>query len=735
MRTWPILGALLAVAYGDALGADVVTLAPVVVTAPAEKEDSTDSTLGSSSVSGRGLASKRAATTDPGQLLLSVPGVSLYQAGGVSSLPAVHGLADDRLRIQVDGAELVPACPNHMNAALSYVPSSRVRNARVFAGASPVSVGGDSIGGTVQISLAPPEFAPQGSKYIARAEAGSFYRSNGNAYGYDLSANAASRSLSLSYAESSSQSDNYLAGGDFKSVSAGREGGRLLAGNEVGSSAYRGATNRALTLALRRDTHRLRLDVSRQTVDFEGFPNQRMDMTANDNWVTGVRYTGQFDWGDLTARLGYQNTNHKMDMGPDRNFYGTGMPMDTKAKDRLASLQGNIFLSETNLLRTGVEYQYYTLHDWWPPVGGVMGPFAFWNVDYGRRRKLDVFAEWEGHVAERWVVQAGARGDAIGTDAAAVQGYDNGLAAAWGSDAAAFNAQSRAREDFNWDVTGLIDYARDSRQSYQAGYSRKSHSPNLYQRYPWSTNAMAALMNNFVGDGNGYVGKVGLEPEVANTVSLTGNWHDATGERWSLQAAGHYTYVQDYIDARRCDFGQCSTANTATSTGFVLLQYANQSAQLYGADLSGHMVLFKGRHNSMLDADGTFAYVRGKNLTTGDGLYNIMPESGRLAASYHLGVWSLSPELLAVGAKNRISQVRNEPQTDAYWLFNLRSAITWKFVRVDLAVENVFNRLYANPLGGAYLGQGSSMTTNGIPWGVGVPGRGRSFNLAIGLSY
>ena len=98
------------------------------------------------------------------------------------------------------------------------------------------------------------------------------------------------------------------------------------------------------------------------------------------------------------------------------------------------------------------------------------------------------------------------------------------------------------------------------RQTYEAGYARKTRSPNLYQRYPWSTNAMAALMNNLVGDGNGYIGNVDLKPEVANTVSVTGDWHDAARERWGIKATGYYTYVQDYIDARRCDFGQCSAA-------------------------------------------------------------------------------------------------------------------------------------------------------------------------------
>ncbi len=44
-------------------------------------------------------------SSDTASLLKDVPGVSLYGAGGVSSLPVIHGLADDRLRIKVDGMD------------------------------------------------------------------------------------------------------------------------------------------------------------------------------------------------------------------------------------------------------------------------------------------------------------------------------------------------------------------------------------------------------------------------------------------------------------------------------------------------------------------------------------------------------------------------------------------------------------------------------------------------------
>jgi iron complex outermembrane recepter protein len=718
-----------------ALAEEELRLDPIIVTATEDADESLDSTLGAVDLTAGDLKAKRAATGDSASLLQDTPGVSLYGAGGISSLPAVHGLADDRLRVQVDGADLMPACPNHMNSVLSYINPTKIGSIKVFSGVTPVSLGGDSIGGSILVESAPPEFAGGNEKYLARGEAGTFYRSNGNAYGYNYGASLAGKWLNLTYSESGSWSDNYRAGQGFKPVAPGREGGPSIPGDEVGSSAYDGAINRAIGLALSHRGHTLLLDLSRQTVDFEGFPNQRMDMTDNDNKLLNLRYTGQFGWGDLEARFSYQDTRHEMDMGPDRFSSGTGMPMKTKAKTRGASLQGNIFVTERDMLRAGAEYQYYTLYDWWPPVGGSMGPNDFWNIDYGRREKIDLFAEWETRWNERWTSQLGIRSDIVITNAGPVQGYDNGLAGAWGNDAAAFNAIDRKRTDCNWDLTALLRYTAGPLQSYEAGYARKSRSPNLYQRYPWSTNAMAALMNNFVGDGNGYIGDVGLDPEVANTVSLTGDWHDAGQKRWGVKVTGYYTYVHDYIDAKRCDFGQCSEANETADTGFVLLRYANQSAQLYGLDLSGHLLLGKWDGIGSFTGSGVLNYVRGENLSTGDNLYNIMPLNAKLAVMHNLGGWTTTSEIMVVDEKSHVSHVRNEVRTDGYWLMNLRSSYEWKHARLDFAIENLFDRFYSNPLGGAYVGQGASMTTSGIPWGVPVPGMGRSFNVALNLFF
>ncbi len=678
------------------------------------------------------LARARASGGDTARLLQDIPGVSLYGAGGVSSLPVIQGLADDRLRTQVDGMDLVAACPNHMNPALSYIDPSNVGSVKVYAGISPVSSGGDSIGGSIQIEAAAPEFAAEGAPALRKGTLSSFYRSSGLSRGANASATLATHAWNMAFTDARSQQSNYRAAAGFKPVAAGSEAGRLIPADEVGSSAYR-TSNQELRLAWRQDQHLVQLSFARQKVGFEGFPNQRMDMTDNRSTQSNLRYTGQFDWGQLKARLWQQEVKHAMDMGPDRYFYGFGMPMLTEATTRGMQLQTEVDVNDLHMLRMGVERQTYVLYDWWPPVGGSMGPNAFWNVDNGQRIRDGAYAEWQADWSPQWSMLSGARVDRIVTDADKVQGYDNGLGAIWGKDAADFNASSRHRKDELLDLAMTLRYQPHLSAGYELGVARKAHAPNLYQRYAWSTQPMAALMNNFMGDGNGYIGNLSLRPEVARKLALTGAWQDGEDGTWQLKVTLHASHVDDFIDAKRCDFGQCSSANVSAVESFVLLQYTNVPARLYGMDLSGRKRLLMSETAGELNGWFVLSHVRGRNLASGDDLYNIMPDNIRLALEHKVGGFTASLELLAVAAKRRVSKVRNEITTPGYGLAHLRASYEWRHARLDLGLENVFNRLYFPPLGGAYLGQGRSMTSAGIPWGTAVPGPGRSINISLSL--
>jgi iron complex outermembrane receptor protein len=178
-------------AFADARSADleeIVVSARRILT-PGLGADALDTTV---------LARRRMTTSDTASLLTSLAGVSTYGAGGVSGLPSIRGLADDRLRTQVDGVDAVSACPNHMNSPLSYIDPTAVASVDVYAGVSPVSVGGDSIGGSIVVRSADPEFGTADAS-LHKGEAGTFFRSGADSWGGNLAATYATERLSLNY--------------------------------------------------------------------------------------------------------------------------------------------------------------------------------------------------------------------------------------------------------------------------------------------------------------------------------------------------------------------------------------------------------------------------------------------------------------------------------------------------------------------------------------------------------
>ena len=124
----------------------------------------------------------------------------------------------------------------------------------------------------------------------------------------------------------------------------------------------------------------------------------------------------------------------------------------------------------------------------------------------------------------------------------------------------------------------------EEESSVELGYSMKTRSPNLYQRYTWSTWTMAANMNNLYGDGNGYVGDVDLKPETAHKVGLVLNHTKIHNKNWRIKVNPYYTYISDYIDAN---------VIADRTDGYRNLKFANQTATIYGLDVGADIHLFE----------------------------------------------------------------------------------------------------------------------------------------------
>jgi iron complex outermembrane recepter protein len=605
-------------------------------------------------------------------------GVDSAQAGGVSSLPMIHGLGDDRIRILVNGVLMAAACPMHMNPPLSYIDPSNVARIEILPGVTPVRLGGDSIAGTIQVESAPLSFAAT-DDFIERAgQLSTFYRSNSSAYGGNLAASLASRDLSVAYQGSATRAGDY------------RDG----IGERINASRFE-ALNSQFRAAYRSGPHLFEAQASLQHIPYQGFPNADMDMQGNVAVFFNARYAGVYEWGDLHINTYYDHIRHEMNGNeadrypPSLSITGFGeFPTRERGQDFGYRVDASIVASTRDTLRIGNELHMQTLDDRWPgPPAGMM--FDYISLNGARRAQLGTFAEWERQWNDRWTTQFGARNDTVRMDAGPVQGYD-GIDPA----AASFNAMHRARTDINIDSTLLVRYQPDELENYTLGLARKNRSPNLYERYAWGTNTMGTV--TWFGDGNGYTGNPDLKPETAYTLSLSSNWHDRAARAWQLRATSYFTSVQNYIGVQPLCDPACSGMPASQ------LLFANQRATLYGADVNATYTLSDNPVNGVFRITGSAGYAHGEDSSTQTPLYHVMPFHGSVALEHEFKGWSSALQFHTVDRKSEIDPMRLEPPTSGYSLVDLRTAYVWRNLRLDFAVTNLFDRQYASPLGGTW---------------------------------
>ncbi|MES2526689.1 MAG: TonB-dependent receptor [Bdellovibrionota bacterium] len=641
-------------------------------------------------------------TSDTASLLNNIPGVSFQTGGGISSLPVIHGMADDRINIQIDGASVTSSCSNHMNPALSYVDPSKVSVMDVWAGVTPVRFGGDSIGGSVIVKSKDPEF----SKKTLTLK--SFYKSNNENRGGSLNFGVADKKTFVGYSGFEESAHNY------------RDG----RGSRIKSTLYN-QNNQSATIGRKIGEGVLSLKLTRANVPYQGFINQYMDLADNVSNLANLGYTGLVGDVVLESSLFYQHTNHLMDVL--RSERTGAMPMYTRSDEAGLNVKASFEMSATSLLTVGTEYRYYRLNDWWPALPGVtsiMGPGTFESIKNGKRDRLGLFLETDSDWTKSFSTNLGIRTDIVSMDTDDVRGYNttDNLPA----DSAAFNSKSHIKRDHNYDATILSKFKSSQNLDLELGLARKTRSPNLYERYAWAGSVtdptvagngagMDMLMINWFGDGNGYVGDISLRPEVAHKISTSFIAHDENKSEWEVKLTPYYSEVRNFIDA---DF-------IGSSNGNNFLKFANHDAVIFGGDLStSHRLTQK------LSLKTIASYTRGYRKDGKANLYHLMPLNGKVMFQYTSGKWTSDLVTHLVNKKEQVNELRLEPATGSYALLDLATSYqATKLLKLEFAINNVFDLTYGLPLGGVDLVNHtpSSRTT--------VVGMGRSFNTVLTMDF
>ena len=646
-------------------------------------------------------------------------GVDFSAAGGVSALPVINGMMGDRVKVIIDGAELTAACANQMNPPLSYISANQVAATQVIAGITPVRSGGDNIAGVINLEQMRTQFSDTEQLSWQQGYFAGEYQSNGDKWLAGAGAQWASKNWSIDYQGAYEASNSY-------------EDGH---GDTVLDTLYQ-AQNHALTTAWRDERQQLTTKLTAQAIPYQGFPNQYMDMTDNQslgahvkyqrNLTQGARFTGYFNWQSVEHEMGFF-TDEKPGM----------MPMISDASDRSYKLHWTIPVSligsHASDITLGHELFDYQLDDYWPALAGsmMMGPNPYININDGKRQRIAVFADSDTQLTNDWWINAGVRIEHVRTDAGKVQPYnDSPMMGMPNPDAAAattFNRAKREQTDTLVDFTVAVKHRLDALQILELGIAQKNRAPNLYERYSWGRGTMATTMIGWFGDGNGYVGRIDLKPETAQTLSATYQLESAHDD-WQLSLSPFYTRVDDYVDAE-----VIGTFNRGTSpvTARNILQMTNVDATLKGIDAQ-----YNQRWSQILGVDewrlsASAKYTHGEQHN-GRPLYQIQPLTLRVALSQQWGEWEQTVAIEHVAEKDRVDPQRLENRTEAYELINWQLSYTAAQWQVNMGITNVLDEFYRQPLGGVNIAAQKAAANDGFD---NIAGAGRSINFGVRYTF
>jgi iron complex outermembrane receptor protein len=711
----------------------IVIAEPYINVPKISVEESKELPFGDTSLDLDLIATKKNLNIDTGDILNDFLGTNSIKNGGFSSLPLLQGLSDDRIKIKIDGIDIISSCANHMNPPLSYTSPANIHDIDVLAGLSSVSQGGDNIGGVINIKSNDIELS-ENATTIIHGKLQTFYKSNNDAAGLNLSFSRANQDTAVKYFGSFVEANNSFSGSSFKDASLAASDRGYLAGDEIGSTRFKNQ-NHKFTLVKKDQNHFYETTLSYQDSPYQSFPNQRMDSVGNTNYQINIRHEVDYIWGKVNSQVYYDNTNHKHNFADDKKFTYTsmgstsfGMPMESDGKTFGVSLDVDYFMSDMSTVKIGAELQLYGLDDKWASNSsgeGMMSGNDFYNINNGERDRFDLYTQLDRDWSTNWLSSVGLRYGLVKTDAGEVQGYNNTdmMSSNQATDSTAFNNSDRSETDHNIDVSILSKFTSKKSSSIEFGYTMKTRSPNLYQRYSWSTWTMAANMNNLYGDGNGYIGNINLKPETAHRIGFLIDHQSPNGD-WTFKVNPFYSYINDYIDVEN--------TSASRSDGYRNLKFHNHDVTISGIDIATKRKVFQNTSLGNYDLFAKFNYQRGRNLDNSTDLYNLMPANLSLGLNHAKNNWKNSFVVKLVNKKDNVDTVRQERETSSFAVADFYTSYQLQSFEIVGSIENIFDRMHDNPLGGEYIGQGATMST-GVSRANGsqMPGIGRSINISI----
>lgn len=478
-------------------------------------------------------------STDGGDLLTSLPGVSGIRMGGRAIDPVIRGQSQTQLNVLLDGATIHNACPNRMDPPTAYTSVDSYDLVTVIKGNRTVQYGAGGPGGTVLFERSWPTFDDKGY----HGDLSSSYKSNGDRYELGADLAAGSDAGYVRFITHKASGNNYEDGD----------------GNKVRSS-YESLTNALLAGWQLGDYSQLEASFEKAEEEDVLFAGAGMDSPFADAKTSRLKFTHQFQSSaihQMKLELYRSEVDHLMD-----NFSLRPAGMMLRQAPSTSDTDGLRMVFDARAMdidwKVGVDWQNNERDAELQNQSGTVLRLLWPEAELDQR---GVFIEGEKSLGMDDVVKAGVRYDHISAEAKRRDEVNMGLSPQqiWASAGAAAGAGEKKTEH---NLGGFVSWTHRLNDNYSLDtvLSRSVRTADATERYIARTTPASD-----------WVGNPELDPEKHHQFEISLNQKQRTTS-WS--ATAWYNRVDDYILRQTIAFGGKSRDI-----------YRNVSAELYGAEL------------------------------------------------------------------------------------------------------------------------------------------------------
>lgn len=606
-------------------------------------------------------SSEAAQHGDLADLLAKQTGMNVIRHGNQTGLLQVNGLSQERVKLLVDGINITPACPNHMDPPLHYASSRQSSKVITYKQATPVSQSGDSLGSTVSVQPAPLIYSSTNTLEHT-GSLGADYNSGLQRRSVYLTDSISSEHLNLTVTAETQKAD------ELKSA----KGDVALTGFEKNMAELRAGYKTTMG-------NEFELSVGKLNTEDAGTPALRMDMAEDDASKIGIKSSVNAGKGYVESQLYYHDIDHVMDNYSLRTKTTQKMRADASSTDTGANISYTL-PNENGYVNMGLNVQQQKFST---KQTMLMTKMQRDLIPEASRKRVGIFFENEHQYTPKISTIMGLRTDVVSLNTHPIEySMMPDMAAK-----TAFNNADRKKQNNHVDALISGTYKLSNNADIALSLARNTRSPSIIEQYLWKSSKTYAQ-----GDGYSYLGNLDLKPEVSHKLSATFGYAKHTPKSKGALESRSEVYIQN-ID----DFIQ----GVATTTPNVL-QFQNTDARLFGINQTMSYAF-----TDTLALDGTLSYVRGKNTKLNDNLYRIAPLSGSGKLTYDCKpncLWKVSAEVVAAAKQSKVSKYNQEKTSPGYAIMNLSASLQAnKWLEIGAGVNNIFDKYYAPHLAGVNL--------------------------------